>query len=90
MSARKEKLREAIQQAKASLTQITAIHREQAMAHNAYNSAMTEAPAKGRRSGTDLENLRLHAVAAYEALLDILRIHHDNLAHLAALKGTLR
>ena len=34
------------------------IHREQAMAHNAYNTAMTEAPAKGRRSGTDLENLR--------------------------------
>ena len=90
MSARKEKLREAIQQAKASLTQITAIHREQAMAHNAYNDAMTEAPAKGRRSGTDLENLRLHAVTAYEALLDALRIHHDNLAHLAALKGTLK
>lgn len=89
MSPRQEKMREAIQQAKASLAQIDMIHREQAMAHNAYNTAMTEAPAKGRRSGTDLENLRLHAVTAYEALLDALRIHHDNLAHLAALKGRL-
>ncbi|USN14976.1 hypothetical protein PAPPERLAPAPP_00490 [Brevundimonas phage vB_BpoS-Papperlapapp] len=89
MSTRKDKLREAIQQAKVSLAQITIVHREQALAHNAYNSAMTEAPAKGRRSGTDLENLRLHAVTAYEALLDAMRIHHDNLAHLAALKGKL-
>ena len=89
MSTRKDKLKEAIQQAKASLLMVTSVHREQALAHNAYNAAMTETPGKGRRSGADLEDLRLHAVSAYEALLDAMRIHHDNLAHLAALKGKL-
>lgn len=89
MSTRNDKLREAIQQTKASLAAVASVHREQAMAHNAYNAAVTEAPAKGRRSGTDLENLRLHAVSAYELLLDTMRIHHDNLAHLAALRGKL-
>lgn len=89
MSTRKDKLREAYEQCRHSKADVEACNREYALAHNAYNDAMTESPAKGRRSGTDLENLRLHALSAYEALLDAMRIHHDNLAHAAALKGRL-
>jgi hypothetical protein len=89
LSTRKDKLREALDQCRHSKADVESINREYALAHNAYNAAMTEAPAKARRSGTDLENLRLHALSAYEALLDAMRIHHDNLAHAAALKGRL-
>lgn len=89
MSIRKEKMREAVQHVKASLAAVEAINREYALAHNAYNAVMTETPGKGRHSGTAVENLRLHALSAYEALLDAMRVHHDNLAHLAALRGKL-
>lgn len=89
MSTRREVFETAMAQARWSKQCIDACQREWAIAHDAYNLAVTEQPRKGRRSGTDLENLRMHAMGAYEALLDALRIHSDNLAHLAALKGKL-
>lgn len=89
MSPRKSAIIKAIADAHASRVDVESLSREYTLAHNAFNTAVTEAPTRGRRSGTDLENLRLHAVSAYEALLDMMRIHHDNLAHLQALKGKL-
>jgi hypothetical protein len=89
MTTRGEALRKAMAQAKFSREAIDFANKEQAMAHNAFNDAVVAQPKKGRHSGTDLEDLRLHAVGAYEALLDALRIHSENLAHLAALKGKL-
>lgn len=89
MSSRTEALQKGISQARHSKIEVDASSREWALAHDAYNTACTEQPRKGRRSGTDLEDLRRHAIGAYESLLDSLRIHSDNLAHLAALKGKL-
>jgi hypothetical protein len=89
VSPRADAIRTAMTQSKDSLAIVESCAREQALAHNAWNAAVTEQPRKGRRSGTDLENLRMHALGAYEALLDAMRIHSDNLAHLAALKGKL-
>lgn len=89
MSERRKKLLAAMDQARNSIKEVEASTKEWGLAHDAYNKAVTENPRKGVRSGTDLENLRRHAVGAYEALLDGLRIHSDNLAHLNALKGTL-
>lgn len=89
MSSRGDAVRTALTQSRHSKETIDACSREWSIAHNNYNAAVTEQPRKGRRSGTDLEDLRLHAVGAYEALMDALRIHSDNLAHLAALKGKL-
>jgi hypothetical protein len=89
MSPRIDALRRGMAQAKSSKAAVASNEREWALAHNAYNAAVTEQPRKGRRSGTDLEDLRLHVLSAYESLLDSLRIHSDNLAHLSALKGTL-
>lgn len=90
MSERRQRIRETIAQTKVSKDAVNANHHERALAHNAYNAMMTAMPALGRRSGSDVEDLRLHAVSAYESLLDAMRIHHDNLAHLQALKGQLR
>ncbi len=87
--ARREALLKAMDQSRSSKFAIDCCHKEYALAHNAYNAAVVEQPRKGRRSGTDLEDLRLHALSAYEALLDALRIHSDNIAHLHALKGKL-
>lgn len=86
--SRAEAIRKGMVQAKNSSSEASAATKEWTLAHDAYNTAVTEQPRKGRRSGTDLEDLRMHAMGAYEALLDCLRIHSDNLAHLAALKGT--
>lgn len=90
MTERRQRILETTAQTHVSKAAVDSNHQEWAMAHNRYNAVMTETPGKGRRSGTDLEDLRLHCVAAYESLLDSMRIHHDNLAHLAALKGQLR
>ena len=87
--ARKEAIVKAMAQSRNSKSAIDSCHKEYALAHNAYNAAVVEMPRKGRRSGTDLEDLRLHAMSAYEMLLDVLRIHSDNIAHLHALKGKL-
>jgi hypothetical protein len=89
MSPRAEAIRKAMAQCDHTKVEVDSCSKEWALAHNAYNAAVTEQPRKGRRSGTDLEDLRRHAEGAYEALLDALRIHSDNLAHLAALKGRL-
>lgn len=88
-SPRKAKLLEVMEQSKHSMQETDSAIKEWGLAHDAYNKAVTEKPAKGRRSGTDLENLRRHALGSYEMLLDLLRIHSDNLAHLHALKGLL-
>lgn len=82
-------LRSALDDLKSSKATLTAAQREWAIAHNAYNDRAVEQPKKGKRSGTDVEILRLHCISAYEIVLDALRIHSDNLAHVAALKGTL-
>ncbi len=87
--SRAEAIRKGMEQARNSKNEVDACSKEWALAHDAYNAAVTEQPARGRRSGTDLEDLRRHAHGAYEALLDCLRIHSDNLAHLAALKGRI-
>jgi hypothetical protein len=87
--SRRDAVARAIQHAQSSRRAVDSCQREWALAHNAYNSAVTEQPRKGRRSGTDLEDLRMHTMGAYEALLDAMRIHSDNLAHLAAIKGRL-
>jgi hypothetical protein len=89
VTTRREAFEKAMAQSRWSKQCIDACQREWAIAHDAYNDAVTEQPRKGRRSGSDLEDLRLHSISAYEALLDALRIHSDNLAHLAALKGKL-
>lgn|GEM_PF-6122198 len=86
---RRDAVARAIQHAQSSRRAVDSCQKEWALAHNAYNAAVTEQPYKGRRSGTDLEDLRMHSIGAYEALLDSMRIHHDNLAHLAAIKGKL-
>jgi hypothetical protein len=89
MSARRQKVLDAMEQCRNSQAEVEACAKEHALAHDKFNSMMVERPRKGRFSGTEVENHRLHALSAYEALLDSLRIHSDNLAHLAALKGTL-
>lgn len=89
MSGRLDAIRKAMAQSDQSKLDVDACAKEWALAHDAYNDAVTEQPKKGRRSGTDLEDLRRHAIGAYEALMDALRIHSDNIAHLAALKGKL-
>lgn len=82
-------MRTALAQTTDSKAAVDSSSREWALAHDAYNDAVTTQPAKGRRSGTDLEDLRRHAQGAYEALLDALRIHSENLAHISALRGKL-
>lgn len=89
MSRRTERLHEAIAQTKVTQEMFESCSKEWALAHDAYNKAVTEAPRKGRRSGTDFHNLRMHAEGAYEHLLDIMRVHSDNLAHIAALQGKI-
>jgi hypothetical protein len=89
VSVRREKIQDAMQQCRNSQAEVEACAKEHALAHDRFNSMMVERPSKGRHSGTDVENHRLHALSAYEALLDSLRIHSDNLTHLAALKGSL-
>lgn len=89
MSTRRQKILDVMAQCRQSDADFKACTREWALAHDKLNAMLTASPRKGRHSGTDVENHRLHALSAYEALLDALRIHSDNLAHLAALKGTL-
>lgn len=87
--SRAKAIKETLAQLNVSEADVKACVQEWAIVHDTYNTACTENPSRGRRSGTDFENLRRHAVGAYEALLDALRIHSDNHAHLAALKGRL-
>lgn len=89
MSARKDAIKKAIADATASRRDIDSLNQEYALAHNAFVKLMTTTPTKGRVSGTDVETLRLQCLATYESLLDHIRIHHDNLAHLAVLKGKI-
>lgn len=89
MSSRDDAIRKGMAQAESSKTALEAAKKEWTLAHDAYNRVLTEQPRKGRHSGTDLEDLRLHVMSAYEALWDCMRVHSDNLAHLAALKGRL-
>lgn len=85
--SRAEAIRKALAQSRNSQSEVESCAREHALAHDAYNRACVERPRKGRMSGTDFEDLRRHVLSAYEMLLDCLRIHSDNLFHLAALKG---
>jgi hypothetical protein len=89
VSVRREKIVDAMQQCRNSEAEVVSCAKEHAIAHDTFNRMMVERPRKGVRSGTEVENHRLHALCAYEAVLDSLRIHSDNLAHLYALKGTL-
>ncbi|AXQ68619.1 hypothetical protein HOU00_gp080 [Caulobacter phage CcrPW] len=85
--SRRKALREAVEHCGVSKIEVEACQREYVLAHDAYNALVTENPPK-KRSGTTIENMRRHALAAYEALLDAMRVHSDNLAHIAALRGT--
>lgn len=87
--SRRKALKEAVEHCHVSKIEVEACQREYALAHDAYNALVTERPRKGKRSGTVVENMRRQAIATYEALLDAMRVHSDNLAHIAALRGTL-
>lgn len=87
MSDRAEAVRKALKHLDSSERTYKSCQREWAIAHNLYNDVMTTQPALGRRSGTELEDLRRHLIGAYEALLDAMRVHSDNHAHLRVLKG---
>ena len=82
-------LRKALAECKESKAYLTAAQREWAVAHNAYNDQAVAQPKKGKISGSETESLRLHCVSSYEMVLDALRVHSENLAHVAALKGSL-
>lgn len=87
--SRAEALRKALADCKESKAALSAANREWAIAHNAFNDQAVAQPKKGKVSGSQAESLRLLCVASYEAVLDALRIHSENLAHVSALKGTL-
>lgn len=88
---RAEALRIALKDCETSLNNVKSSEKEYAIRHDCYaHIAEDKQPATGRHSGSDLERLKQDALSAYEALLDNIRIHRDNLAHFAVLKGKTR
>ncbi len=86
-----EAIKRAMAQCTSSLTAVKSCEKEYAIRHDCYIHIAEELqPKTGRHSGSDLEDMKQQALAAYEALLDNIRIHRDNLAHLAVLKGKTR
>lgn len=84
---RTDKINEALKETVISLAAVNSSNKEWMLAHDAFNAMVTAQPRKGRNSGSALDNLWLHATAAYEALLDAMRVHSENVAHLNVLKG---
>lgn len=89
MSPRKSAISQAIEDARASSDTVKAASKEWVLAHDAFNALVTAPPSRVRTTGTQFEHVRLHALASYENLLDQMRIHAEDLARLAALKGRL-
>lgn len=85
--SRYKALQEAIALSNHSLKGVNQAAKVWSVVHDRYNDTMTQQPRVGRHSGHHLQALHNAALSAYEALLDALRVHSDNLAHLAALKG---
>lgn len=87
--SRAKAIRKALGACQDSKSMLESAKKEWAMAHDSYNDFMTSQPKTGRNSGFNVEQMRLRCEASYEALLDALRLHSDNMAHVAALRGTL-
>lgn len=72
-----------------SMQKIDEVSRFQALAHTAFNDAV-KLPRSRKVKDVEREALRLAAVSSYEALLDALCLHSDNLLQLAKVSARRR
>jgi hypothetical protein len=89
MSPRKSAISQAIIDARTSSETVKAASKEWVLAHDKFSATVCAQPGRGRTTGSQFEHIRLHAQASYENLLDQMRVHAEDLARLAALKGRM-
>ncbi len=88
--SRREAIIKSMAECRLSQQKVAEANKLHALAHNRFNDIVVRLPRPGRYSGAQIAELQLYATASYEALIDAMLEHSNNIAHLSAIGGKYR